>query len=359
MDISLFFTPVDEHIVESFEYDDRHVVNSISVNIDGKIDWKSSDIVFFTVGIDDPHSFREVFYNLKQGGAQYSVADLGHLNDGKTEEDTRERLTEVCDSLLQEKKIVIVIGALKDFDYALFSGYYYLSRAVTFLNVDSHLDLGEYDDNSGLEKVIRNEDGHLSEYIHLGHQGYFISEEGVDLLESISHTSLRLGKVRGNITSTEPLLRMSDLAYVNMRSVKQVDFPSNGNVHPFGLTGEEMCQLAWYAGNADNLSTFGINTVQDLSDPMAAHVVAIMMWYFIEGVYKRVDTHDFESENYTQYKIAFDDLGTELEFYKSIRTGKWWLRVGEKQVIPCGYEDYEVASTGELPDRWLSSKLGK
>ncbi len=357
MDISLFFEPVKEELIEEFQDDSRHVINSVSINITGDVDWRSSDIVFFTVGIQNADNLRKIFYTLKQGSASYSIVDIGHLNPGKTDEDTRERLTEVCDTILQEKKILIVIGSLKDFEYALYSGYYYMPRGMTFLNVDSHLDLGEYDEDSGLEKVISNEDGHLSEYIHLGHQGYFISEEGVDLLEYLSHTSLRLGKVRSNISITEPLIRMSDLAYINMRSVKQVDYTANKNLHPFGLSGEEICQLAWYAGNADNLSILGVNTVNELDDPMSAHVIAIMMWYFIEGVYKRVDGQDFESENFTQYKVAFDEMGTELVFYKSIRTGKWWVRVDEKQVIPCSYEDYEVASAGDLPDRWLSSKV--
>jgi formiminoglutamase len=53
--------------------------------------------------------------------------------------------------------------------------------------------------------------------------------------------------------------------------------------------------------------------------------------------------------------------GYELTFLKSQLSGRWWMEVPFKPddrherhaLLPCSYEDYELALQQEVPDRWL------
>jgi hypothetical protein len=51
----------------------------------------------------------------------------------------------------------------------------------------------------------------------------------------------------------------------------------------------------------------------------------------------------------------------ELVFVKSKKSDRWWMQVpyfGSKSVnerfylVPCRYEDYQMAVSGEMPDLW-------
>jgi formiminoglutamase len=53
-----------------------------------------------------------------------------------------------------------------------------------------------------------------------------------------------------------------------------------------------------------------------------------------------------------------------LTFYKSKVTEKWWLEVAYHQpgaryqrnsIIPCSYTDYQTATKGEIPERYIST----
>lgn len=55
---------------------------------------------------------------------------------------------------------------------------------------------------------------------------------------------------------------------------------------PNGFYGEEICAISRYAGISDKVSSFGIyeyNSKHD-SNYQTAHLIAQMIWYFIEGV---------------------------------------------------------------------------
>src|SRR3546814_12147787 len=53
--------------------------------------------------------------------------------------------------------------------------------------------------------------------------------------------------------------------------------------------------------------------------------------------------------------------GHEVVFYKSNRSGRWWMQIPYPEqhsrndrfhLVPCSYRDYQQASSGEMPDRW-------
>jgi formiminoglutamase len=62
--------------------------------------------------------------------------------------------------------------------------------------------------------------------------------------------------------------------------------------------------------------------------------------------------------------VPVADRHEDLVFYKSILSEKWWLEVpdpkrpGPLSVMPCSYQDYQQATRGELPIRWIN-RLGR
>jgi hypothetical protein len=147
---------------------------------------------------------------------------------------------------------------------------------------------------------------------------------------------------------------MSDLVCFDINALKASEFPAKMDNNPFGFTAEESAQLCWYAGVSDQLKSFSILNLPSTLNDVSAKVLAVMIWYFIEGVYHRVDDLKFDSDSYMAYNVLV--AGHEgIHFYKNRMSGKWWVKASSGDVVPCAYSDYEVASSGELPLRWMNS----
>ena len=83
-------------------------------------------------------------------------------------------------------------------------------------------------------------------------------------------------------------------------------------------------------------------------------LVGEVLWYFIEGINYRIkEFPSIEDKNYTKYIVLLDDF--TIEFYKSNRTGRWWIFPSESSkgafMLPCTERDYQKALEGEIPLR--------
>jgi hypothetical protein len=175
--------------------------------------------------------------------------------------------------------------------------------------------------------------------------------------------ALRIGNVSKDLSSVEPILRDADIVSIDIGAVRKSDAPANRNATPNGFYGEEVCAISRYAGISDKVTSFGIyefNPIMD-SDGQTAHLIAQMIWYFIEGVANRADDYPFcTKDNYFKYIVPVEN--EELYFYKSNKTDRWWLdvpfpdganaEITRHALIPCSYDDYLNAADQEIPDRW-------
>ncbi|MCK6692611.1 MAG: hypothetical protein L6Q97_10970 [Thermoanaerobaculia bacterium] len=65
----------------------------------------------------------------------------------------------------------------------------------------------------------------------------------------------------------------------------------------------------------------------------------------------------------TEYIVDFRGLNYQLTFWKSIRSGRWWMQTPvttrkkhqRHYLIPCSFQDYQAACREELPDRLLQA----
>jgi hypothetical protein len=85
---------------------------------------------------------------------------------------------------------------------------------------------------------------------------------------------------------------------------------------------------------------------------MTAKLISQMIWYFIDGFHVRKMEAPLEQENeFVTFHV--DIMEQDTVFIKSQRTNRWWMKLPEGNFVPCSYNDYALASRGQLPERWL------
>src|SRR5688572_2746283 len=313
-------------------------------------------------------AIREKFYRLKSHDKQCKIVDFGDLIPGNTLEDTYFALTEILDELLKRKIIPVLLGGSNDLALSFYNAYNSFNKLINIAGIDSRFDLGlpEDDLNSStwLGKVILQQPNYLFNFSNIGYQTYFVGSASVDLMSKLYFDAYRVGQVRSDITEIEPVIRTADLLTVDLSAIRQSDAPGNCNPSPNGLAGEEICQAMMYAGLNDLLTGVGIFEYDAAADRhnQTAHLVAQMIWYFIEGVNNR--KNDFPSANHSgfiTYRVAVDGMDKELVFLKHTTSGRWWMempdntpknRMNRYNFLPCSNKDYLQACANEMPERF-------
>jgi formiminoglutamase len=381
MDLTIFFSPIEESI-----YNDLGASSSFykSIRIFGEKmpDYRDAHIAIMGVKeqrgnqqnsgtANAPDEIRKKLYNLKKGTGTYRIVDLGNLIPGHDLDETYVRISEVCRMLLESNVLPVIIGGSHDLDYGQYCAYESLDKLISFLNVDAFLDLEDKNEahpsRQHIHKILLHEPNYLFSYTHLAYQSYLIDPLSVSILEKLYFDAFRVGQLRPGMQEIEPAIRNADLMSFDITALRSSDAPGNGNAQPFGLTGEEACQLCWYAGLNEKLSSIGFyeyNPEFDDRHKKTASVIATMIWYFIEGYYCRKNDSNFKSNDFLKYTVSMPSEPETLSFYKSKLSEKWWMEVpylngreryARNSIVPCSYNDYQLAIKGEVPERYIST----
>jgi formiminoglutamase len=318
-----------------------------------------------------PDAIRKKLYALKKGNGAYKIVDLGNLRLGVDAEETRGRLREVCQFLIENNVLPVILGGSHDLDMGQYQAYEGMEKLISILNVDAFLDMEESkeftDAQRHIHRILMHEPNFLFNYSQLGYQSYLIDQKYVDTLEKLYFEAYRIGHLRTNLTEMEPVIRNADMLTFDITAIKSSDAPGNAQAQPFGLTGEEACQICWYAGLNEKLSSIGFyeyNPRWDDDHSKTAAVVATMIWYFVEGYYHRKNEQDFRTNDYLTFVVSMPSEPEVIRFYKSKLSEKWWLEVPYPSskdkflrncLVPCSYTDYQDALKGELPDRYINT----
>lgn len=385
MEIHFYFKAADESLYESLT-DVNSFVKNIYLN-KGKIDDLTQyHVAFFTVneyrgaGEENPGDediIRKELYQLKKGTGSYKIIDLGHLVPGETAEDTADRIRAVNAILIENNVLPLVIGGSHDLTIGQYGAYIQLEKLVNILNIDECLDIDEkgIPARSHVQKMMLMEPNYLFHFSHIAYQSYLNSQQAIHTMEKLQFDLIRLGIVRQRLAEMEPVIRDADMISFDLAAIARYQAQATSSLSPFGLSGEEACQICWYAGMNEKLSSagfYGYIPEKDDNERSTAQITATMIWYFIEGFYNRTDTRQFGSQDYIKYTVSFEGLTEEVDeitFYKSKKSDKWWmevpfslerLRYSRNSIVPCSYADYETATKGEVPDRWISTvnKMG-
>jgi formiminoglutamase len=380
MDLTIFFSPLEESL-----YSDITAHSSFYKNIetysDKMPDYKGAHIAMFGVGeargaarntgtTEAPDEIRKKLYRLKKGTGAYRIVDLGNLRLGHDLDETYVRVSEVCRMLLEDNVLPLILGGSQDLDYGQYGAYETMDKLVSLLNVDAFLDLDDKSEsgasNHHIHRILLHEPNYLFSYTHLAYQTYLIDPMSVAVLEKLYFEAFRVGQMRTNMQEMEPAIRNADMLSFDVTAIRSSDAPGNGNAQPFGLTGEEACQVCWYAGMNEKLSSAGFyeyNPAFDDVHKKTAAVVATMVWYFIEGFYHRKHEPNFKSNDFMKYSVSMPVEPEVITFYKSKFSEKWWMEVpypngrqkyARNSIVPCSYNDYQGALKGDVPERYIS-----
>ncbi len=381
MNLKLFFSPLEDTLFKHIKHSNS-IYKNIRSNIDQMPEVRGMEIALIGVpeerGASEnigtakgPDEIRKKLYALKKGYGYYKIVDLGNLRPGHDLDETHGRLQEVCKFLLEKNILPVIIGGSQDLDYGQFRGYEDLDKLVSVLNVDAFLDMEETATDMNrkhIHKMMVHEPNFLFHYSHLAYQTYLVDQNTPQVLEMLYFECHRLGKLRHNFTEIEPVIRNADMLTFDISSIKSADAPGSGQAQPFGLTGEEACQICWYAGMNEKLSSAGFYEYNpDLDDEMmkTASVVATMIWYFIEGFYHRKNELVFRQNDYLKFVVSMPSSPATITFYKSKLSEKWWLEIPVSHpslrydrtiIVPCSYSDYTMATSGEVPDRYVQAQ---
>ncbi len=312
---------------------------------------------------------RKSFYSLYPGSWNTTIADLGDINKGESVEDTYFALKTAVSILVQKNIIPIILGGSQDLTYACYRAYDNLMPMVNIVNVDSKFDLGDsakpIKNNSFVGKVILDEPYNLFNYAAIGYQTYFNSQEEIDLMERLYFEAYRLGAVSKDITIVEPVMRDANLVSIDLGVVKASEVSLKQRLSPNGLDGKEICAVARYAGISNKVTSFGVYEYKpSYDDEVTSMLVAQVFWYFIEGVNCRVKDDNFLDDVNHQKFITLAD-SQELVFYKSTKTGRWWIEIPflanvnnklkKHTLLPCTHQDYLDACNDKIPNRWYKA----
>ncbi len=380
MDLTILFSPVEESLYENIT-SSSSFFKSIRIFGEKMPDYKGADMAIFGIGEARgtskntgtalaPDVIREKLYNLKRGTGSYRIVDLGNLNVGHDLDETYVRISEVCRMLLEENVLPIILGGSHDLDFGQYAAYETMEKLISLLNVDAYLDLeekGSEPSQQHIHKILLHEPNYLFSYTHLAYQSYLIDPLSVAVLEKLYFEAFRVGQMRTNMQEMEPAIRNADMLSFDITAIRSSDAPGNANTQPFGLTGEEACQICWYAGLNEKLSSIGFyeyNPEVDDASKKTAAVIATMVWYFIEGFYHRKNDQNVKSNDFLKYSVSMPVEPEVITFYKSKVSDKWWMEVpyptgreryARNSTVPCSYNDYQTAIKGEVPERYIST----
>lgn len=387
MDISAFFEPLDDGKLQSSQNKHPLILGKIiRANTARKGFPELKDVDIAIVGVNEdrgtqenegcalaPDYVRKHLYRLYQGPFAARIADLGNICAGDKVSDTYFAVKKAVAQLLEQKVTPVIIGGGQDITYANYQAYESLGQIINIVSVDARFDIGlqkgeNLHHKNYLSTILTHKPNYLFNYANIGYQTYFVDQDAIELMEKLYFDAYRLGVVRKNMEEVEPIVRNADLLSFDLSSIRQSDAPANTNASPNGLYGEEACQIVRYAGMSDKLSSIGFYELNPAFDTgeQTAHLVAQMIWYFMDGYYHRKndlpDKQIKESESFIKYVVSIRDFQNKINFYKSKKSSRWWMEVpcppnlqrkyNRQFLVPCSYKDYEEACQNEIPEKW-------
>ncbi|MCR4680211.1 MAG: formimidoylglutamase [Bacteroidales bacterium] len=382
MDLSLYFAPVDLNAlgIDESKSDNGLLASSILMyNLEAPLNIADAQIAI--LGVPEsrysyenpscamaPDEIRRQLYRLYKWHKNVRIIDLGNLKVGKTVEDTYEVLSDILAFIIENKVIPIVLGGGNDLAFANYRAYEKMEQVVNLVAVDSRFDLGDEHQpirsDAYLNKMVLQQPNFLLNYANVGFQTYMNSPATIKLMEDLFFETYRVGSMRKDIEEVEPIVRNADMVSLDISAVRRPDAPGCPHSSSNGFYGEEICQIAKYAGLSDKLSSFGIYEYDPTLDycNQTSQLIAHIVWYFVEGYLNRPNDNQFNhKQDYRQYSIAVSGALSELVFFCSKNTGRWWMLVPminkekdttQNYYLPCSKRDYLLACDDQIPDRW-------
>lgn len=336
--------------------------------------WDESDLPdIFLLGITDdrttstsyndtPDAIREQLYQLNCFSTNFRIFDLGNVKTGKEITDTYAAVRLIAEEISLLGVPLLFLGGNQSFTIPLLTGLN--KKNATLTVIDDRIDSRVQDDQISDDIFLNNISAETIVNV-MAVQSYFVSTDSKDTFsEEFNGSLFTLGEIRNGIKEMEPYLRETDLVSFDFGCLKLCEAPGQIRNSPNGLTGEDACQLAWYAGISTNpvwFSLFGYSNSND-SEKIGAMMAAQIVWYFLNGKCKKMDEIPLdEAIDFTHFVVQIEGIPEPVTFLKHPVSKRWWMEVPSPDCdlfplrIPCSKKDYRKACKNEIPDRWWTS----
>src|SRR5579871_1269951 len=352
------------------DYKHGQIGKSIDIHEDELPDFFEKDIILvgcnemrgsglYSSGMTAPNAIRHQLYKLFYWHKDVQIADAGDIKAGAGLNDTYAALKTVIKELTDTGKTVVILGGSHDLTLAQYNNYVDKKKVIEAVCVDALIDLDIESLNRSdnfLMEMLTSEPNYVRHYNHIGFQSFYVHPHMLETMDKLRFDCFRVGNVKENIEEMEPVIRNSSLFSFDISAIANSYAPAN-DFSPNGFNGEEACALMRYAGLSPNVNTIGIYGYvpeKDVND-LTAKQISHMLWYLIDGKSRgqREATLD-ERDSFIEYHTAFAEV--ETVFLKSRKTNRWWMQLPDKKYIACSYKDYLLASSNEIPERWLRAQ---
>ncbi|MGN6419075.1 MAG: arginase family protein [Pseudobacter sp.] len=371
LNISDFLDPINRAMLSLDEdYKDGQFGKIIDVYEETMPELELADIVLVGCGdsrgaginvhsTDSPDTIRAEFYQLFYWHTDIRIADVGNVKRGASLNDTYAALKTVAGALTAAGKLVVILGGTHDLTMAQYRMYADQEQIIEAVCVDALIDLdidSRQRDKNFLMEMLTTEPNFIRHYNHVGFQSYYVHPRMLETMDKLRFDCFRVGHIKEAIEEMEPVIRNAELFSFDIAAIAHAFAPANG-ITPNGFNGEEACILMRYAGLSPNINTVGIYgyLAEKDRDNLTAKQISHMLWYLIDGRSRgQREAKLDEKESFNEFTIAFAEI--ETVFLQSKRTGRWWMQLPDQQFIACSYKDYLLASSNEIPERWLRAQ---
>ena len=324
---------------------------------------KQTQLAIIGIGQEDADAVRRELYQLSFPFKGLEIADLGNVRKQDIS-----FIIPIIRELLDGQIFPLIIGNSPRQALAQYKAFLVLQKQISLAVVDERIRYSQSSEDREryfLKDILDSKQSSLFHLSFIGCQTHYAEPGSFDYLNERHFDYLRLGSVRANLPEAEPLIRDADLLSFNLSALKQSEAPGQENAGPTGFTVEDACQIARYAGMSDKLKAFGIYGYRQDFDLQAqgARAAALIAWYLIDGFYNRKGDFPASTDGLVEYIVDFKKQDYQLTFWRSERSGRWWMQVPVKtrakyqrhRLVPCSYNDYLLACQDELPDRLLNA----
>jgi len=309
-----------------------------------------------------PDRIRDFLYQLSNIDLKVKIVDLGNLKKGIKHGDLYYAIRDIVDYLNDVKVTALILGGGQDIGLGVARAFKQ-ERYFQMSTVDPKIDLKsgreKYSSSNYISRILK-ESPDIFHMNFIGYQSYFVPSDVLKKVRHYQFETIRLGKLREDISRAEPLLRDSHFVSFDISSVRIQDAPGYTNGSPNGLYSEEACEISKYAGYSNTLRVFGlfeVNPQKDTKD-ITSRLAAQMIWYFLEGLTHRIHAEPEKNKtDFIQYNVETEDAGSAMIFYQHTPTHRWWMKLEgldkQSMLVSCTEEDYKLAAKKEIPPKWL------
>ena len=371
LNISDFLDPVDIHAISQDEgYKDGQLGKTIAIYQQEFPDIDDAQLVIVGCGEQRgsglihghspaPDIIRRNLYGLYYWHHDIAIGDIGNIKGGSLFTDSYAALKTVTHELINDGKTVIILGGSHDLTLAQYHAHAENKKSIEASCIDALIDLNldsPFRHENFLMEILTGEPNFLRHYNHIGFQSYYVHPRMLETMDKLRFDCFRVGHVKESIEEMEPVIRNSNMVSFDITAIANAYAPAN-KLSPNGFDGEEACVLLRYAGMSPNINSVGIYGYDPRHDrdELTARQIAQMIWYLLDGRSRgRREAQLDEKDSFNEYHTAFAEV--ETTFLQSKKTGRWWMQLPDKKFIACSYKDYLLASSNEIPERWLRAQ---